>query len=46
MQPGHHIVNLAENYLGFNCSVVFAENYLEATPASEPLAPVSRHPVS
>jgi hypothetical protein len=24
------LVNLAENYLGFSYSVVFAENYLEA----------------
>jgi len=49
MQFAHeklYIVNLAENYLGFNCSVVFAENYLEAAPVSEPVAPVSLHPVS
>ena len=45
-QPGHPIVNLAENYLGFNCAVVFAENYLEAAPASEPVAPISLHPAS
>jgi len=45
MQPRHPIVNLAENYLGFNCSVVFAENYIVAAPASEPLAPVSLYPV-
>ena len=36
-------MNLAENYIGFNCSVVFAENYLEAASASEPVAPVSQH---
>ena len=46
MQPGHPIVNLAENYIGFNCSVVFAENYLEAASASEPAAPVSLHPAA
>jgi hypothetical protein len=45
MQPRHPIVNLAENYVGFNCSVVFAENYTDATPASELAAPASLHPV-
>ena len=40
------LFNLAENYIGFNCSVVFAENYLEAASASEPAAPVSLHPAA
>ena len=44
MQTGHPIVNFAENYTGFNCSVVFAENYLEAAPAYEPVARVTLHP--
>jgi hypothetical protein len=39
MQPGHPLVNFAENYLGLNYSVVFAENYLETAPAFEPVAP-------
>jgi hypothetical protein len=30
-------VNLAENYLGFNCAVVFAENYLEAAGCTHAL---------
>jgi hypothetical protein len=46
MQPGHPIENLAENYIGFNGSVVFAENSIEAARAIEPVAPVSLHPVS
>jgi hypothetical protein len=44
MQPGCLIVILAENYGGFNCSAVFAENYTDPTPASEPVAPASLHP--
>jgi hypothetical protein len=39
-------VNLAENYIGFNCSVVFAENYLEAAHAFAPVAHDSLHPAS
>jgi len=44
MPPGHPIVNFVENYLGFNCSVVFAENCLETAPAFEPVARVTLHP--
>lgn len=40
------IVNLAGNSFGFTCSVVFAENSIEAAPASEPVAPVSSHSAS
>ena len=43
---GLRIVNFAGHYFGFNCSVVFAENYIEAAPASGPVAPVFPHPAS
>jgi hypothetical protein len=46
LQPGPPTVNLAGNYLGFNCFVAFAENDLEVSPGSEPMAPVGLHPAS
>ena len=39
----HYIVNLAENYFGFNYSVVFAENHIEAVPPAAPGVPISLH---
>lgn len=37
-------MNLAENYFGFNCSVVFAENHFEVAPAYKPVARVTLYP--
>ena len=34
MPHGYNIVNLAENYTGFNDSVIFAENYTDAPPGA------------